>query len=229
MITAALAWYDEPTENLTKLVLSLDGIASNLVALDGRWDLMPGDTTNSPDEQAAEIDARCREIGLPLALYRVEQPWDSQVAKRSALMHLARTLGRQPWAMIIDGDEYISQANPPELHRALAHTEADVCQVLGQRHGNGMRPSSRPIRRLYRSSTGVTIRYAHNGYVTADGRWLHGDPAYVRLEKPADLSDHLAITNHVRSRSPRRNEHAQTYHHARARTKTEQWPRGLKP
>ena len=228
MITAALCWYDEPLGNLARLVLSLEGIASNLVALDGRWNLMPGDNTNSHDEQADEIYACCQSIGLPLALYRVERPWDSQVAKRGALMHIAARVGRQPWTLVIDADEYATSPDPQALHHHLGRSELDVATVLGRREGTGMRTGERPIRRLYRAATDVQVTVAHNGYRTADGRWLHGDSAFVNLQPAQDLHDLLTITNHVNSRSGSRNRAALDYRTARADTRIERWPRGLK-
>jgi hypothetical protein len=228
VITAALAWYDEPELNLVRMITSLEGVASNLIALDGRWRLQPGEGCNSPDEQAAIIDETCRASGIELALYRVEQTWGSQVAKRSALMHIARTIGRQPWTLVIDADEYVDSSDPAALHRALAHTERDVATVLGARRGKNIRPQQRPIRRIYRNSTAPDVRIAHNGYCTSDGRWLHGDSAYVNLEPAEDCSPWITVTNHINSRSAPRNRASHDYHGNRAEHRAEQWPRGLK-
>lgn len=228
MITAAIAFWDEPISNLTRILLSLEGVAANAVILDGRWNLMPGDNTNSPEEQHQAIATTCDQIGLPYGLYLTHEPFDTQVSKRSALMHLAHTIGHQPWTLVIDGDEHITQANPPDLHRQLAHSQHDVATVTGTKYGNGMRTGSRPIRRIYRTSSRVTVKIAHNGYCTPDGKWLHGDSAFVTLEPTEDCSPHLTISNQVGSRGNSRNQAAQKYRQARVDHRVERWPRGLK-
>jgi len=80
------------------------------------------------------------------------------------------------WLFVIDGDEWIHDAKPVVLEDTLDATSCDVGYVrCTNKTGNENIDTPQMIRRLYRASTGVTVDTAHNGYRTADGRWLHGD------------------------------------------------------
>lgn len=192
---ACLAYYAEPLPTLERCVRSLAGVCTAVVALEGRWDLfdeLPTDTA----AQLAQLEVAAEAAGVEL--HHQAGRWPSQVAKRSELMRLGAEHGS--WLLVIDADEYVLASDPPALARALEQAQEDVLRVKLRREP--FEPSSIPraVRRLYRASTGVHVRTAHNGYVTDDGRWLHGDPAYVQLEPEGDVSLLLGLAHDVEAR-----------------------------
>jgi hypothetical protein len=226
VIVAALCWYDEPPELLEQCISSLQGVAAHLVALDGRWDHFDGPSV-SPPHQGLLIEALSARLGIPLTMPS-SRPYTTQVEKRAALMEWARGTGL-PWVLVIDADELITDVDTAALEDALLRTPHDVAMVTGGRRGRTVRPSERPIRRLYRSSTGVTVRHAHNGYVSSDNRFLHGDPCWVRLEEAERETAPLITVMHDVHNRPRWRQTAAGAYYARRKTlKIEQWPRGLK-
>lgn len=224
-IAAALCWFDEPVAFLDRCVRSLEGVVDHLVAYDGAWDLFPGGTFQSPPEQRAALAAAASEVGLPVVDWLPTGIWPSQVEKRSALMHHARQLGE--WILVIDADEWIDRADPDVLRWVLRETEHDVAEVAFRKTtvGDGVSHPAR-IRRLYRSSALAGVELAHNGYRTADGRWLHGDRAYVSVE-PAEsgAAEHLRMLHARNSRGAERQAASREYHRARHRGRVEQWRR----
>ena len=211
-LTAALAWYDEPTTHLERCVSSLAGLVDELVALDGRFDPFPGTHVRSPQHQADHLDETALAHGITIVTAAPLHAWRSQITKRTALLELVTIRGAD-WILVIDADEHIAHADTQHVRQALEHTNLDVAELTLRNvtsHDHIGVPQSR--RRIFRA--GTTVTDWHNGY-TLDGRALAGDPP---LEPALDLKRHLRIDHRQRARSPERNAAATTYRHARART-----------
>ena len=221
-ICCALAWYMEPPAFLTRCVESLRGLADELVAYDGAWDLWPDARRESSIEEHWAI---AEAATIPCTVLTPAAVWASQVAKRSALMRAATETGCD-WILVIDGDEWIEQHHGAAVRAALESTPCDVATILHKRV-TGYDAVNVPgaIRRLYRANTGVTVDTAHNGYRTTDGRWLHGDGAHVRLEPPCDLSGLVVLHHEHNNRGVERDRARQVYRQARLAQRTEAWHR----
>jgi hypothetical protein len=220
-ITGLLAWFDETQETLDRCVRSLAGVCDRLIALDGRWELFPGEAFISAEDQREAILEAARVAGIAGMLVAPGAPFESQVAKRAMLMSLA---GDADWLLVIDADEFIARSEPEQLREALDDTTADVCRVLLRNIGKGTGGIPWPVRRLYRASTGVTVVTAHNGYQTRDGRWLHGQAAPDRpLEFAPSLEQLLEIHHDVDARSSERVAADDVYRKTRNRERVEAW------
>jgi hypothetical protein len=220
-ITGLLAWFDETPETLDRCVRSLACVCDRLIALDGRWELFPGEAFVSPEDQRDAILEAARGAGVAGMLVAPGSVFASQVAKRAMLMSLA---GDTDWLLVIDADEHITDADPDELRLRLAATTRDVCRVNLRTVGRDVRQKPAAVRRVYRAATRVTVETAHNGYRTADGRWLHGDPAYAKPLEPAELlADVLTIEHDVDARPKARRLAANAYRSERRRQRVEAW------
>lgn len=217
-IVACLAWYDEPIEFLDRCVRSLAGFADKLIAYDGAWELFPDGKTMSPADQILTILRAANDIGIDGHLVS-SKPWASQVAKRDALMRDASKCG--DWLFVIDGDEYVADAYAAHTRAILGAACGDVATVVCENTTDLPVGYRAPIRRFYRAP--VSVDLAHNGYRTADGRWLHGDPAYVELERAIDTP--LLLHHERGNRSAERNARAAGYRKNRRAVEAEDWTR----
>ncbi len=215
----------EPPAFLARCVESLRGLADELVAYDGAWDLWPDAKPESTEAEGLAIIRAADEIGLPCTIYTPDTTWGSQVEKRAALMLEAGETGCD-WLLVIDGDEYIANAESQVARATLETTACDVACIMHLRTVGYDRVNiPGPIRRLYRASTGVTVDTAHNGYRTMDGRWLHGASHAVRLEPALDLSQHVLLHHERANRGEERNRAALEYRSARLAAGVESWRR----
>lgn len=204
-IVAALCWYREPPEFLTRCVESLAGIADRVVALDGRWANFPTEDISSTAEETNAI----HNGPVDATVYNFHRVYGSQVEKRAILMELAAGYG--DWILVIDGDEHISEADPAALRAGLAHTDAVVGEItLIQPEGIG----GGLTRRLYRA--GTTVEIVHTGYTYQGRHLLPGEPT-------VDLTDCLTITHDYRARGAQRNAQSDEYIRLRAETREETW------
>jgi hypothetical protein len=216
-IVAALAWYREPPEFLDRLVRSLAGLVDVLVALDGAWALFPDAEPHSTLAEGMALHEAALDAGVRLELRTPEIVFESQVAKRAALMALAAEHG--DWILVIDGDEWISRGLPLGLRWALERTDAVVGDIqLRTMHWGETMPYAHPDgglrRRLYRA--GTTVDIVHSGY------FYEGAPLYA-AEPAVDLADLVTITHDNCNRGSARNEQARTYRHLRQTTAVEVW------
>lgn len=194
-ITAALCWYDEEPATLHACIASLAGVVDTVVALDGRWWGFQGTADSSPPEQHQALEDASYAADLPLIALSTRQLWPSQVVKRAELLRLAAA-SKNDWILVIDADERIERCVHPALAAAL-DTELDVAVVSLRNTGPGVRNLSvRWARRLLRAVSEPRCVIAHNYIQAADGRWLAGDEAHVRLEPAADATT-LGLVNHV--------------------------------
>lgn len=222
-VVACLSWFLEPAGFLDRMAGSLEGFADVLVAMDGPWASFPHGSHRSTDREYAELEAGCARAGVRLEVVSVDAAFSTQQAKRTALMTHAAGFG--DWLFVIDGDEWIARLDGPAARRKLA-TELDSDEGLDVGTVTCVNVTSKApvdgrIRRVYRAALGVTVERVHNGYRTADGRWLHGDHAYVRLEP----TFHLPVTlHHDRgNRGDERNAAREEYRRRRRDTREEAW------
>jgi hypothetical protein len=227
-ITACLCWYDERPEDLERCVHSLADVVDELVAFDGRWELFPrpergeGHVVHSPLHQQFALVEAAASIELPLTREEPrELPWPSQVAKRDALMRQAAIASG--WMLVIDADEYVESADVAGIRTALEQTGGDVASAMTKFYNDGNRGPSWPVRKFYRASAGVTIETGHNGYRTADGRWLHGPTEYVDVEPSEDLSHLITVAHDTTCRPIKRQQAKRDYRRARSRERVEAW------
>lgn len=129
-VTAALAWYEEPVEQLVDCIRGLATVADKVVAVDGRYArYAEGSPAMSAPEQADAIQATAEEVGLDCDIYipDVDEPWAGQVAKRSFLMNEAAK--DCDWFMAVDAD-HIWKGPREQIRRELAKTPANVDGLL---------------------------------------------------------------------------------------------------
>lgn len=174
-VVAALSFYDEPPELLTRCVGSLAGVADTIVAVDGAYAAFPGarERPASPQEQPLAVAWAASAAGIPswVTAFRRE-PWPSEVEKRAYLMEeAARRAGPDGWVLVIDADEYVSQT-PLGWREAASEAERLVLQVSLYDRRN---ETAQLVRRLFRARHGLTVRNLHYRYLTGDGRVLWGD------------------------------------------------------
>lgn len=212
-IVACLVWFEESIESLDRCVRSLAGVVDVVVACDGRWRLMPGQSLYSPPEQAAAIRTAAEAVGLDHVV--VEAPvsaLETQVAKRDFAMQLASEHGK--FVFVIDGDEYVEHCDPSALRAALAETDTDVFNASVRNAGHRVfNTRAYARRRGYRSDAGVTVEDAHNGYRAADGRWLSGEH---HLAEAADTAALVGLVNDRDSRSVERQKRSGFYFRVRS-------------
>lgn len=224
-VAACLCWFDETPETLARCVSSLAGVADRVVALDGPWEHYPHESVSSPREQHDAIREAAGAVGgfESVTVMPARRAWRSQVAKRAAVLELARMVGSD-WVFVVDADEHVELCDTDVFRARLAATERDVCEVGLRTYGEGVR-STRPVpaRRLFRASTGVTVDVAHNGYLTADGRWLHGDGRHIKRETAADLSDVISIAHDRDARTAARQHARVEFLDHRRRLNLETW------
>jgi hypothetical protein len=224
-VTACVVWFNEEPDTLVRCVTSLSGVADRVVALDGAWRHFPHEFVSSPRDQHDAIRAAAAAAGgfRSVTVMPARKAWRSQVAKRAAVLELARVVGSD-WLLVIDADEHVESCDREGLRARLAETPRDVCEVGFRTYGEGVK-STRPvqIRRFYRASTGVTVDVAHNGYRTADGRWLHGDGRHVKREPAADLSDLIKVAHDRDARTLGRQQSRVEFLDARRRLNLERW------
>lgn len=221
IVAAALSWYAETEATLERCARSLGGVCDILIALGGRWDVMPEVAGSDPLVEKQALRRGATDAGILHEVVFDEEPWESQVAKRAELMLRARTVA--DWIFVIDADEYVVDVAPQFLD-GLAATQADVASIAGIRYPVTNTSRRRPWRRVYRASTGVTVEHAHNGYVTNDGRWLHGDPGHVTLEPKVDLSEYLLLAHDLEARTDERRVARKAYKDTRRDEDLEAWP-----
>lgn len=125
IVTATLAWFNEDPVMLHRAVSSLSVIADRLVAVDGRWDLYPGDTIASPLEQHRAIADAAIEAGIS-AVVCPARSWTGQVEKRNHMLNLASQ--GSDWVLPLDADWELTGDRDATRHE-LEHTTADALVV----------------------------------------------------------------------------------------------------
>lgn len=216
-IVALLSWFDEPVEFLQRCIAgaAMAG-CTDLVAVDGRYDLFPSRFSFSPGEQHDAIRAACAEHGLGWHVTLPDRPWPSEAAKRTAMFKAADEIaGPDDWHLILDADDHIIE--PFDLAKLLPWTRHDVGEVTLAHQYRPDGPSdfddTMVIRKLFRAGQGIHVVDNHYSWRTADGRWLWHNRA--ELQEPALNVRALRIQHLTRHRPTARREAAKRYYRDR--------------
>ena len=114
MIVAMLAWYDEPLELLDRCVGSVEPFVDKILAVDGRYELTPGETINSPEEQYHVIE---QAGGDKVEFRSLDRLWRGQVEKRTYMLTEGKALGAD-WLAVVDSD-WVYSGNPRQFREVL--------------------------------------------------------------------------------------------------------------
>ncbi len=197
-LVALLSFFDESPAFLHRLVLSLPlaGIRT-LVALDGRYAHYPVAYVVSPAEQTDALKRACDTAGIFLCLHIGPAPWETEMAKRTALFEKGEHVtSERDWYLIVDGDEEIISA-PADLHDQLEHTVCDVATAdLLQEIPHLAFP------KMFRAVRGLHVKGNHYTYATPDGRYLWGNGHTTRLEARHPTT--MQVRHDERGRTPAR-------------------------
>lgn len=213
-ILGLLAFYDEQPEHLVEAIASLaDAGISQIIAVDGAYQLYPDAQPASPPDQHEAIIDTAQTKGIGCTLHIPAQPWaGNEIEKRTVMFAIAHALAMpyEDWLWVHDSDEVVIHHN--NLPGALEATDKDVCAVL---HGEpGVRPRSE--RRLFRAHPqGIQVKRAHYLYFDGDGRVLWGPGQIDR-----DLLD-VQILHRPRLRTQQRRDNRDVYYEHRLLTRAE--------
>jgi hypothetical protein len=105
IVTAALAWWDEPPETLDACIRSVAAVADRVVAIDGAYSRYPDATVTSPAGQAEAIRAAAEAAGMECLVLQPDRLWRGQVEKRTALLSLAAA--GSDWIAVVDADHLV--------------------------------------------------------------------------------------------------------------------------
>lgn len=230
-IVGACCWYLEPPEFLDRLIRSLEPLVDALVFVDGPWKTFPHGVcvTSTTEEWQTILDASAA-IGVPVEIVNSDRAYESQMQKRSALFRAAIDDMDADWVLVVDGDEVMTVCDVDAVRQSLELTDRDVVEAMTVPM-NRVRPFDRmptyprPMRHMYRGISGLRVENAHNGIVTPDGRWLHGDQAFVRREPSLDLSRILQFGHDNEARPADRMEWRRMERDERRRVRAEEWVR----
>lgn len=146
----------------------------------------------TPAETAAIKDA-CDGNLIPLLMHTGQVWHGNEVEKRTAMFQLAETMTTEDdWYIVIDADEFITEA-PDDLKNRLAidpdHDVAEVTMYQTRDDERDIVSASWPIRIMFRAIRGLKVEKAHYVYTTPDGRYLWGNPTVETLEPALDMTD----------------------------------------
>jgi hypothetical protein len=186
-LIAILIWYDEPNAVLGQCIAGLQyaGV-DHVVALDGKYELFPGDAFLSSPEQQGLVALACRSLGMGCTLYIPPATWPGEVEKRNHSFNMALAEAYpDDWFVVVDADIVITLV-PGDLKARLAATECDTAavQVRDMSAAAAQRadwPEYFDIRPFFRAQPIQTIGN-HHSYTTMDGRKLWG-----AMGEPTDM------------------------------------------
>lgn len=193
-IHALVSWYDEQADHLAELVASVAPLVDSVVAVDGRYDLLPSVYHRSPADQYDALDAACDQHGLALTIHAPAQPWQgNEVEKRARMFAIANGVATpyEDWFLIMDGDMLMCQRGDPEKARKMLAEAPEGYDAAGVTFGelaygatldgyNHLTSTTAPFRSMFRALPGLTVEWAHYFYnvVQPDGsrRYLWYEP-----------------------------------------------------
>lgn len=127
IVTAALAWYDEPPEMLAECVRGVAAVADRIVAIDGGYRRFPGALPASDPVQAETIRRTAQEAGIGCLVLVPDRLWAGQVEKRSHLL-AAASVGTD-WIAVIDADHIVHADRTAHDELAAMDPDVDVVSV----------------------------------------------------------------------------------------------------
>lgn len=217
-IHGLLSFYDEPIPALVACIQGLHkaGI-DHLVALDGRYNLYPGNQAASHPNQHAAIHLACRNLGIDCTLSAPTQPWEgNEVEKRTRLFALAWACAQpEDWFWVQDADMVVTHCAPSvraELETTPAETaEVTILDVVAQQAQQKNWPETFACRSLFRAQP-ITVGPAHCNYNAADGRDLwNGSERHADVSK-LDLTDLVVVEHRPHERPHERQAAKQAYY-----------------
>jgi hypothetical protein len=174
-----LIWYDEPSAVMGQCLAGLQyaGV-DHVVALDGRYELFPGEGHLSPAEQEGLVVLACRSMGMGCTLYVPPAPWPGEVEKRAHMFNIGLAEAYPgDWFFVVDADIVVTTV-PGDLKERLEATEYDMAAVTVR--DMSAAAANRPdwpeyfdIRPLFRAQPIQPVGN-HHTYTTLDGRVLWG-------------------------------------------------------
>lgn len=126
-VCAMLAWWDEPAPMLERCVLSLSGFCTDLVAVDGGYQMVEGATPTSKVEQRDIILHAAHKAGVRVRVYEPDDLWAGQVAKRDFMIKRAEETGAD-WLYAIDAD-HVLECDAGAVHAELEQYDPDIVTV----------------------------------------------------------------------------------------------------
>ena len=102
IVTGMLAWWDELPGELYECVKSMRVLCDRVVAADGAYEMSPGATARSPDEQGDAIRKAAADFGMDCTIIYPTEVWEGQVEKRAAILDEA-VIGSD-WVIAVDSD-----------------------------------------------------------------------------------------------------------------------------
>lgn len=209
-LLSLLSFYDEQEE---LLALHVDALAkagvSHLVALDGRYGLLPSDNDVSPAAQRGVLDAACAHHGIGLTLSVPQGAWESEPEKRTALFDIALAASHPgDWWLNCDADMIITKA-PDDLVAQLVDSQHEtasalVVDVMAQRAKRADWNPEFAMRCLFRAQP-VTVgpnHYTYRNALTGKPLWSGPDPRGI--DAPLNLTASVTIEHRADMRTPSR-------------------------
>lgn len=125
IVTGALAWWDEPPEDLAACVASMANLCDRVVAVDGAYVMTPGGKAVSPQEQVRAIEEAALAADIDCVVWAPKRLWPGQVAKRCYMLRVAAS--GSDWVMNLDADHRIV-CDREAVRGVLEESESDWIQ-----------------------------------------------------------------------------------------------------
>jgi hypothetical protein len=227
-----LCWYDEPCSALTATLIGLrTAQVDHVTAVDGAYLLFPDGQAASSNDQAATIQAACRELGMGCTIHTPQARWaGNEVEKRTHMFRLALAASDPgDWWLSMDADMVVTQA-PANLKQQLQDTEHDAayCTLTEPRNPDHAPDQAKQfqwhdgsylIRLLFRAQP-LRCDTKHCLYKTDDDRVLW-EPQNTALEEPAISIPELVVEHRDQQRAALRIALKNQYYQRRDRFKAE--------
>jgi hypothetical protein len=227
-----ISWYDEPCSALAATLIGLrTAQVDHVIAVDGAYLLYPDGKPSSSNDQAATIQAACRELGMGCTIHTPQHRWaGNEVEKRTRMFSVALAASDPgDWWLNMDADMVVTQA-PGNLKQQLENTEhhAAYCTLSEPRNPDRAPDQAKQfewhdgsylIRLLFRAQP-LRCDTKHCVYKTNDDRVLWA-PQTVALEEPAISIPELVVEHRDQQRPALRTALKQQYYERRDRFKIE--------
>lgn len=230
-VIAAISFYDEPVENLVRLIDSMKGFVDMAVFADGVYEGFEGSAHSGSDVWRA-ITRACGEAGIICDVYLDANA--RQTEKRTRLMERACFYGKrhEDWILVIDADEHLDwnsdfaglddrddarpnfDANERGYDAATVTIKTLPPDDFQPALGGVNRPGTVHKPRLFRMLDNMMVGPIHHGaYAGRDKKGelvnLKDRGGYLkrlgaRDARTLDLTEEIRITNTTWSRSPER-------------------------
>jgi hypothetical protein len=222
-----LCWYDEPCSALAATIIGLrTAQVDHVIAVDGAYLLYPDGRAHSSNDQAATIQATCRELGMGCTVHVPQNRWcGNEVEKRTAMFRLALAASEPgDWWISMDADMVVTQA-PADLKTQLRDTDLDAayCTMTEPQSQDRAPEQARQfewhdgsylIRLMFRAQE-LRCDTKHCHYVAGD-RTLWA-PQNTALEEPAITIPDLVVEHRDQQRTAVRRALKQEYYSRRDR------------